>query len=165
MLLGYWLVSGINKEVTAEDVIFWSVISPFAEELFYRALLIGFMFRFMRIGFLPSALIVSVIFGLGHLYQAEGIIESLGVVGLTLFGSLLFGWLYLEWNNNLWIIFGMHLMMNLYWNIFDIGASNALGGWAANIFRFITIAAAIGITIKKIRNEGSGIQGRWIKYS
>ena len=164
MFLGYWIVCGINKEVTTEDVVFWSIVSPFAEELFYRALLIGFMFRFLRMGFLPAALIVSIIFGLGHLSQANELMESIGVFGLTLFGSLLFGWIYLEWKNNLWIAFGMHLFMNLYWNIFDIEASNALGGWAANIFRFATIALAIALTIRHISKGKSQLSGRWLKF-
>lgn len=163
MFLGYWIVCGINKELTPEDVVFWSIVSPFAEELFYRALLIGFMFRFLRIGFLPAALIVSIIFGLGHLSQANELMESIGVFGITLFGSLLFGWIYLEWKNNLWIVFGMHLLMNLYWNIFNIEASNALGGWAANIFRFATIGLAIFITIRHIRSGKSQLSGRWLK--
>lgn len=164
MMLGYWILCGINKEVTTEDIVFWSVVSPFAEELFYRALLIGFLFRYLRVGFLPAALVVSVIFGLGHLYQANDFMESVGVFGLTLFGSLIFGWLYLEWNNNLWLVFGVHLFMNLYWNIFNIEASNALGGWAANLFRFATIGLAIGLTIRHIRKGKSQLSRRWLRF-
>jgi len=163
MLFGYWLTSGINSGVTYEDIVFWSIVSPFVEELFYRALLLGFVFRFLRVGFIPSALLVSVIFGLGHLYQGNELIETLGIFGITFIGSFLFGWLFIEWKFNFGIIFGSHLLMNLYWNIFDIGASNALGGWGANIFRLLTLCLAIVITIKKIRVNGSQLSGRWLK--
>jgi hypothetical protein len=47
----------------------------------------------------------------------------------------------------------MHTLMNLSWAMFDIG-ENALGGLYANIFRALTIATTILITLKVFKPRG-----------
>ncbi len=63
-------------------------------------------------------------------------------------GAAWFAWLYVEWRNNLWLPIGLHILMNLYWALFDI-ESNALGGVWANVFRGLTIALSIIYTLRK----------------
>lgn len=59
---------------------------------------------------------------------------------------------YVEWKYNLWIPIFLHLFMNLFWMLYSV-SDNAFGGIYTNIFRNITIAMIIGLTIIfKIRN-------------
>ena len=46
-----------------------AIYPGFFEELICRGLFFGVLFRFCRWGFLPAALLSSVIFSLGHMYQ------------------------------------------------------------------------------------------------
>jgi len=160
MLLGYLIIAPLNEEVTFLDILFWSFISGFSEELIFRGFLFGILFRIFKFGFFPSIILVSVLFGIGHIYQGNDLSSFLGVFSITFIGSLIFGWLYIEWDKNLWVPIGTHILMNLYWSIFDLDASNAIGGWGANIFRFISIALIIVLTIRKIKKDGSNLKGK-----
>jgi len=51
---------------------------------------------------------------------------------------------------NLWAVFGLHCLMNLWWELFGV-ADTALGGWIANGARLLTITAAILLTIYRDR--------------
>ena len=48
-----------------------SLLPGLGEELFFRAFLFGFLYRYAGWGFLPAALLVAVTFGAGHLYQGN----------------------------------------------------------------------------------------------
>lgn len=50
----------------------------------------------------------------------------------------------------MWIVFGLHCLMNLWWEVFGV-ADTALGGWIANGARLLTVALAIYLTIRKDR--------------
>jgi predicted exporter len=85
------------------------------------------------------------------LYQGTELSELIGILLITFLGGILYAWVYIEWNNNLWVPIFLHLFMNLSWGLFSV-AENALGGTYANIFRLITILLIIGLTIAyKIR--------------
>lgn len=161
MLIGYFSIAPFNKDTTLLDVLFWSFISGFVEELLFRGLLFGLLYRVFKVGFLPSIIFVSILFALGHVYQGHDIYSVLGVTAITFTGSFIFGWLYIEWDNNLWVPIGTHIFMNLYWSLFDINATNALGGWGANLFRLMTIILLVYLTLRKIKIEGSRLKGKW----
>lgn len=160
MLVGYAIIAGINHEITFFDIFFWSFFSPFTEELIFRGFLFGLLFRFFKIGFFPTLILSSFLFAFGHIHQVEDIISILQIFAVTFFGGLIFGWLYIEWNYNLWFAIGIHTFMNLNWSLFAIEESNAIGGWGANIFRFIAIALIIFVTIRKIKKDGSHLKGK-----
>ncbi len=97
--------------------------------------------------------------------------ESIGVFSVTFLGAAWFAWLYVEWNNNLWVPITLHSLMNLYWGLFTL-EDNALGGIWANVFRGMVIAISIVVTIRRnksltitgrnlIRNPGSGASSYW----
>jgi membrane protease YdiL (CAAX protease family) len=163
MLIGFALASPLNKGITAISILKGSVLAGLVEEILFRGFLFGLLFRKVRIGFGPLILLVSIFFGIGHLYQGNDFWSALGVFLITAAGSAMFAWLYVEWNMNLWVPIGMHILMNLYWDLFDIGASNALGGWLPNIFRFATIALAIFLTVRKNRKSGFQLRGKVLK--
>jgi len=146
MLIGYSIKFNLISELSLDTIIINTIDAAFFEEVIYRAFLFGMLYRFTRLGFLPSVFLGSLLFGAAHLYQSTDITELTGIFLLTFIGSVIFAWIYSEWKFNLWAAILLHCLMNLYWLIFDVD-SNALGGAYANIFRFSTILFAIVGTI------------------
>jgi uncharacterized protein len=150
MLLAFVATSSINAKMSALSVGVGCFIAPFAEEVLFRGYMFGQLYRRARWGFWLSALIPSALFALGHAYQASGFWELVGIFAVTGLGSLLGCWVYLRWQFNLWAVFGLHCLMNLWWEVFGV-ADTALGGWIANAARLLTITAAILLTIYRGR--------------
>lgn len=150
MLLAFALTFPINSQMTALSVGVGCLLAPFAEEVVFRGYMFGQLYRRARWGFWLSALIPSALFALGHAYQAGNAAELAGVFAMTGLGSLLGCWLYLRWQGNLWAVFALHGLMNLWWEVFGV-ADTALGGWIANGARLLTVALAVLLTIYKDR--------------
>ena len=150
MLLAFGLSSPTNSKMSVLSVGVGCFLAPFAEEVLFRGYMFGQLYRRARWGFWLSALIPSALFALGHAYQAGGPLELAGIFAVTGFGGLLGCWLYLRWNGNLWIVFGLHSLMNLWWEVFGV-ADTALGGWIANGARLVTVILAVVLTIYKNR--------------
>ena len=150
MLLVFALTSPINLKISFLSVGVGCFLAPFAEEVLFRGYMFGQLYRRARWGFWPSALIPSALFALGHAYQAGGALELAGIFAVTGLGGLLGCWLFVRWNGNLWIVFGLHCLMNLWWEVFGV-AETALGGWIANGARFLTVVLAILLTVYKDR--------------
>ena len=153
MLLGYALLGNISQELDYKVLFHKTILAATMEEFLFRGFLFGILFRKLNWGFLPAAILGALIFGLGHVYQGSTIMESSGIFGVTLLGGLLYSWLYVEWNFNLWVPICMHFFMNLAWFVFDI-SSNALGGIGANAFRFLSVALIIVLTIRFAKKRG-----------
>jgi membrane protease YdiL (CAAX protease family) len=150
MLLAFAVSSSLNPKMTVLSVGVGCFLAPFAEEVLFRGYMFGQLYRRARFGFWLSALIPSVLFALGHGYQATGILELVGIFAVTGLGSILGCWLFMRWQYNLWVVFGLHSLMNLWWEVFGID-DTALGGWIANGARLLTVALAILLTIYKDR--------------
>jgi hypothetical protein len=166
MLLGYSLVFGLDGEFSAVKAGTGAAAAAFFEEVYYRAFLFGMIYRYTRLGFLPSIVFGALVFALAHLYQSEDLTTLIGIFLTTFLGAGLFAWMYVEWNYNLWVPIFLHFFMNLYWMLFAAG-DNALGGGYSNIFRALTIACAIIGTIvyKRRRRQQLAIRREtmWMK--
>ena len=162
MLLAFALTSSINARMSVLSVGVGCFVAPFAEEVLFRGYVFGQLYRRARWGFWLSALIPSVLFAFGHAYQASGFWELVGIFAVTGLGSLLGCWIYMRWQFNLWTVFGLHCLMNLWWELFGV-ADTALGGWIANAARLMTIAVAILLTTyrdrfwKPLTSEGNAV--------
>jgi membrane protease YdiL (CAAX protease family) len=156
MFIGYAIVFDFNVEITWTQIFTGAVIAALAEELFFRGILFGQVYRFTALGFVPSILLGALVFALGHLYQSQEFSTLLGVFFTTFLGAIWFAWLYVEWDYNLWVPIFLHLLMNLAWMMFSV-ADNAFGGSYANIFRIATIALTVGLTIWFKRKNGLGL--------
>lgn len=153
LLIGGIFFSQLANSIKIPTIIAKTIFDPFFEELYFRAYFFGLLFRFTKLGFIPSILICSVIFAAGHLYQSTETTTLLGIFITTFLGSVLFAWLYAEWSFNIWIPVFLHVFMNLYWHLFEL-STNAFGNLNANIFRGLSIALSIIITlIYKRRNK------------
>jgi uncharacterized protein len=148
MLIGFALTSKINNEISFKGVFLLALFSPFIEELFYRGYVFRQLFRYAKWRFGLAIIVPSLIFALGHWYQATDWLELLGVSLVTGLGSIVFCWVFMKWQDNLWAAFGVHAFMNLWWNVFAVD-ENALGDWFANAVRFASVLLVIVLTVYK----------------
>ncbi len=153
MLISSAFIGRIGADLKISGLIHQTIIVGFMEEYLFRGFLFGLLFRKSGWGFIPASISGALIFGLGHIYQGSTFMETIGIFFVTSIGAVWFAWLYIEWNNNLWIPIFLHILMNLSWSLFEI-SNNALGGFYSNLFRIITIALTIIITIKYNKKKG-----------
>lgn len=147
MFLGGLFCFEFKEEYSIQNLIAGSIVVGFVEELFYRGFFFGMLFKTTRLGFITSIILGAFIFAAGHLYQSQDTTELIGIFSITFMGAILFAWLYVEWNYNLWVPIFLHALMNLAWHLFEMD-STAMGGVLPNVFRGITIFLAIFLTIK-----------------
>lgn len=150
MLIAFALTSDINPKMTFLTVGVGCFIAPFAEEILYRSFMFRQLYRRALLGFWLSATIPSLIFAAAHFYQSNDFGELIGITAITGLGSLLSCWIFIRWQDNVWAIFGLHSLMNLWWEVFAVD-DTALGGWLANGARLLTVALAVVLTIYKNR--------------
>ena len=153
MLIGYSILFKFNSKISLNEIFIGAVFAAFFEELYFRGVLFGQVFRFTKIGFIPSIIFGAVLFASGHLRQSSDFSVLIGIFITTFLGAIFFAWTYIEWDNNLWVSIGLHLFMNLHWMLFSAG-DNALGGIYANVFRAITITLTIVGTILYKKHTG-----------
>lgn len=142
LILGKW-----NNSISLVYLFNATVVAGFFEELFFRGLLVGQLFRYAKWGFLPTILIASCIFGLAHISQGTNIPTSILAGLITGLGGILFGWIYIETNYNLWCNAFLHILMNFTWTAFSIVDNGAIGNIGINMARALTILLAIGLII------------------
>jgi membrane protease YdiL (CAAX protease family) len=150
LLVTFAATSPINPKLSGLGVLVYCFVAPFAEEVVFRGYLFRQLYRRARLGFWLSALLPSAVFAGEHIYQAGDLSELLGIVAITGTGGLLFSWVFMKWQDNLWPVFGLHAAMNLWWEMFAID-DTALGSWVANGARLLTIVLAVLLTVYKDR--------------
>lgn len=153
MYIGFSIWFPFNPNVKLNSILIGVVSAGFFEELYFRGFLFGLPFRKTKLGFILSVLFGALYFASLHLYQSNEINELLGIFMITFLGGILFAWVYAEWNFNIWMPICLHLLMNLAWEVFSI-SDNAIGSMYANIFRFLTIALVIILTITYKKRKG-----------
>lgn len=152
--LPLWLVFAatmpLDAELSLNAVFYLSLVSPFAEEVLYRGFAFGQIRRRAGWGFWPTALLIAVIFGLGHLALNQDIEQAAGVFLITGIGGGLFSWVYEKWDYNLWVPISIHFLMNLAWNIFNVGES-AYAGWLPTMMQISAVVMVILLVKNKHR--------------
>jgi membrane protease YdiL (CAAX protease family) len=159
MFLSSAIIGRIGADLNVLHLVHQTIVAGLMEEYLFRGFLFGLLFRKLGWGFIPASILGAFIFGLGHIYQGSTFLETMGVFFITSIGGVWFAWLYIEWNNNLWVPIFLHILMNLSWGLFEV-SSNALGGFYTNLFRIITIALTIIITIKYNQKKGLRINSK-----
>ena len=91
---------------------------------------------------MPAALISSVIFGLGHIYQGNDAISALMAVAITTVAGTWFAWLYCECGYRIWFPMWMHIFMNAAYGIFGM-SGGAVGDLQGNLFKATAIVLSI----------------------
>lgn len=147
-----------NKELTFNELYNKCILAGFKEELVFRAFMFGLLFRYAKIGFFWAVILPALYFGSVHLYQGHNVLSAIAAFGVTFIGALYFSWMYVEWNFNLWIPAGLHILMNGAWHIFTMeGTEVAAGGLISNIARIISIALAIAFTVYYHKKKGERV--------
>lgn len=146
MMIGGFLMFGADSDPNPNQILRGAVYAAFFEELYYRGFLFGALFFFAKLGFVPACLVGAVPFALGHLYQGSDPTMMAVVFLVTSLGAAYFAWLYVEWDRSLWVPIVLHLLMNLSWILFP-SAETAAGDTWSNLFRALTIALSIFITL------------------
>ncbi|MEZ6021940.1 MAG: CPBP family intramembrane glutamic endopeptidase [Hyphomonadaceae bacterium] len=124
----------------------WKAIGgPITEELFFRGLAVGVLMRLCGWSVWPACVLPALCFGAAHIYQGSDWETIGGVVAITTLGGLVFGWLFVRWNFNLWPPILLHAGLNGLWLVFDLGET-AIGGWLGNGMRIAVLVVALATT-------------------
>jgi len=146
MLIGGSISLGLNHMITAKDILLTSVWAGVFEELVFRAFIVGLLVRLAGWHIVPATLISSLIFGWGHLYQADNATDAITIFFLTSIAGIGFVVFYRLWKWNIWFPMFMHIFMNLAFVITNMG-TNVLLNNTGNVYRVMTIVLAIILTI------------------
>lgn len=157
MFIGFSFIFDFNAEISLNTFLISIVSAAFFEELFYRGFLFGLPFMKTKLGFIPSVFFGALYFGILHLYQSTELGELLGIFLVTFLGGILFAWVYVEWNYNIWVPIFLHMLMNLSWELFSV-SDNALGGIYSNVFRLITVLLVIIFTVYYKKKNGGTLE-------
>ncbi|MHC4341962.1 MAG: lysostaphin resistance A-like protein [Planctomycetota bacterium] len=111
---------------------------PFAEEWFFRGVLVLAFVRLAGVSFWPTAIVSGALFGAVHVqWTADGFAQGWPHGLVTTAGGIWYAWLAREWGRNLWVVIVAHALMNLAspwygtgnaaWHEIGRGATIALG--------------------------------------
>ncbi|NNF00655.1 MAG: CPBP family intramembrane metalloprotease [Pyrinomonadaceae bacterium] len=148
ILIGFAFTSSISPKLLLLNLAAFAIISPFAEEVVFRGYIFRQLYRRTGVGFWSAVLLPSILFGLGHMSQSKGVWDFVGITAITGLGSVFFAWTFMRWQDNLWVPFGLHFLMNFWWMVFAVDET-ALGGWLANAVRIMTVVIAVALTLNK----------------
>lgn len=152
------IFGSLNTDVSIFRIYHKCIIAGFTEELVCRAFMFGLLFRYAKTGFFWAVMLPALYFGSLHLYQGHDAISALAAFAVTFIGALYFSWMYVEWDFNLWVPIGLHILMNTAWFIFTMeGTEVAAGGLISNIARVASIFLAIAITMWHKRRSASKV--------
>ena len=138
---------GLEPELSGLSFFRGALLAAVFEELVFRGLVFGVLFRFCGWRFLPAVMLTAVVFGLAHLYQASDAMGALLTFAVTFAGAVWFAWLYVKWDYNLFLPIFLHFLMNFSWQLFEVG-TGAAGGTITNTARILTILISVFVTIR-----------------
>ena len=149
----YALIAPVKSGNIGQEIFAGAILPGIGEEILFRGMLFGLLFRFAGWGFLPAALLGAAVFGIGHFYQGNSILEFLGIFGITAIAAVWWSWIYIEWDNNIWIPAAFHILMNMYFAIFDV-AEGTLGSWSFFAIRAVVCLLSIALTVRHAKKRG-----------
>jgi membrane protease YdiL (CAAX protease family) len=146
MFIGFWFIAPLRTEIGPQDIFRNALWAGFNEELIFRAFITGILVREAGWNFIPAALVSALLFAKGHLYQATNFNDAILIFLVTSGAGIGFAVFYWLWDWNIWFTIFLHFLMNLSFEIFDVGSTAMLNG-QANIFRIVTLVMAIVYTV------------------
>ena len=145
LLLAMVLGQGVFFE---PNMIHLVVIGPFAEEWFFRGVLVLALVRLTGVNFWAAAIVSASLFGLAHLsWTLDAFASNWPIFLIVGAGGIWYAWLAREWSRNLWVVFSLHALMNLSWYWYA-GTDDAAGTLLPNIGRGATIVFGTVMTIR-----------------
>jgi len=144
--VGLALTGRVSDAVTAREILLLCLWFPICEEIMFRALAFGQLYRRAGWAFWPAALAPAVAFALPHALQGASLVEMAGLAAITGLGAVIFSYFFVRFGWNLWAAVALHASLNLWWTLFTAN-ENALGGWSDNLFRFGSIGLAFALVL------------------
>jgi membrane protease YdiL (CAAX protease family) len=146
-----WAHTRLNPHATLVSSLRTALGSGLGEEVLYRGLLFLVLYRFARWPFWAAALANAIPWVVGHLYQSQqtglSLLAGTAEVAATfaVLGALA-AWMLVRWDDNLWVLVGIHGFGNLWWHLLaeDTVPLYGAAGW---IMRLGLIATAIAVTL------------------
>lgn len=152
LLLGMQYLHGFNKDVSFADVWIEGIHPGYYEEILFRGFVIGILVRYAKWPALIPLVLSSLLFAMGHLYQAQNFSETI-VVFFTAFGVGTGFYLFYKYSNwNLWFPLFLHSFMDTATTISNWHGTITMS-LQDNIFRGITIILAIYISYRISKKE------------
>lgn len=116
------------QDLGVADLVWKGLLGPFSEELFYRGLAVAALVRLCGWRWWIACLWPALFFGAVHAGQGADLGSVAGIVAITALGALLFGWLLVRWDFNLWPPVLLHVGLNSLFLVFAWGESAVFGG-------------------------------------
>ena len=151
-------LGGINEHIELRSLGFNSLGPGVFEEIFFRAFAFGLLVGLARWRVWPTAIFTGVFFALAHLHldriQSLDLSEQALELSLMCASGAFYAWLYARWKFNIYLPITMHTLLDLCWQLFEMGES-PLGpaGQTIAISAVFTIASVV--TIRNSRKEPS----------
>ena len=145
MILGFALTRKVGPDLNVPNLLFLALFSPFVEEVHVRGFGFWQLRNLLKWPFWLAMLPQAALSGLGHIEKGADLIQVLGIFLLIFAGAVVFSWLMDQWHS-LWIPFFLHVLMNLWWEVFSV-SNTVLGGWFPFALQQLTVLLAIGITL------------------
>jgi membrane protease YdiL (CAAX protease family) len=146
-------------------VVWEQAIQPgFVEEVFFRGLVFGLLRWGAGWSLANSLIAIALLFGGFHVPGAilgGNADQAIGAAAVTGVGGAWFAWLYERWERSLWVPIAAHMGMNLWWVVYQAGATAADGDAGATWGRVGAIAIVTVATIRltstvRDREEAAG---------
>lgn len=136
-----------NPEISLNKILIIGIAAGFFEELYFRGFLYGQLYRYTRCGFILSAFLAALLYAALHLFLGADLVELVLVFLIAFISGLIFGWVYTEWNFNLWVPVFLHLFINLSWEMFEIWDDSyalMIRGFTVILFIALSVVYKIG---------------------
>lgn len=153
MFFVYMVFYEFNTEITLNKILIIGLSAGFFEELYYRGFLYGFLYRYTRLGFILAALTAALLVTILQIILGSDAGEIILVFFITFLSGLIYGWVYTEWNYNLWVPIFLHIFINLSWESFAID-QHEMGGSYATLIRLATVILFITLTVIYKKRKG-----------
>jgi len=148
--IGFALTAHVSAAFTGRELVLLCAYFPFIEEVLFRALAFGQLYRRAGWNFWAAALAPAVCFALAHASQGAKIGEIAGIMAITGLGAVVLSYFFVRFGWNIWAPVALHALLNTWWTVFTVN-QNALGGASDNIFRFGSLALAIVLVLAAAR--------------
>jgi len=130
-LLIVGMLGGIKDDLVLRSLPHNTLSPGFFEELFFRAFAFGLLVRLAHWRIWPTAIFTGICFGLAHIHlafvQGMDIPSQIGWVAMLASAGAFYAWIYAAWGFNLYLPITMHTLLDLCWEVFQMGQS-PLGG-------------------------------------
>jgi hypothetical protein len=150
LALTLWLTRGGIELSQPLHLLRLALAGALADELFYRGFALRLLIRRARWGAPAAILATAIAVAAGRIGGIAGEAAPLDVAqaaGLGAATAAWFGWLFVAWDDDLWVPLALHFGLNLAWSAFDGAIVTGGGSPLSHLGRLASLAVSIAITL------------------